>query len=47
MREMVEVAGIDIIGNITTVVNSSIGAGASLANIVALLIVMSLLNRKT
>ena len=40
-------AGIDIIGNITTVVNSFIGAGASLASIVALLIVMSVLNRKT
>tara|TARA_B100002019_G_scaffold24644_1_gene18624 strand:- start:37 stop:279 length:243 start_codon:yes stop_codon:yes gene_type:complete len=40
-------AGIDIIGNITNVVNSFIGAGASLASIVALLIVMSVLNRKT
>ncbi|MEC7801954.1 MAG: hypothetical protein VX467_02155 [Verrucomicrobiota bacterium] len=40
-------AGIDIIGNITEVVNSFIGAGASLASIVALLIVMSVLNRKT
>lgn len=40
-------AGIDIIGNITDVVNSFIGAGASLASIVALLIVMSVLNRKT
>ena len=39
--------GIDIIGNITDVVNSFIGAGASLASIVALLIVMSVLNRKT
>ncbi len=39
--------GIDIIGNITNVVNSFIGAGASLASIVALLIVMSVLNRKT
>ena len=39
--------GIDIIGNITSVVNSFIGAGASLASIVALLIVMSVLNRKT
>ena len=39
-------AGIDIIGNITEVVNSFIGAGASLASIVALLIVMSVLNRK-
>jgi hypothetical protein len=38
--------GIDIIGNITSVVNSFIGAGASLASIVALLIVMSVLNRK-
>jgi len=38
--------GIDIIGNITNVVNSFIGAGASLASIVALLIVMSVLNRK-
>ena len=36
-----------IIGNITEVVNSFIGAGASLASIVALLIVMSVLNRKT
>ena len=42
-----EGAGIDIIGNITEVVNSFIGAGASLASIVALLIVMSVLNRKT
>ena len=40
-------AGIDIIWNITEVVNSFIGAGASLASIVALLIVMSVLNRKT
>ena len=39
--------GIDIIGNITNVVKSFIGAGASLASIVALLIVMSVLNRKT
>ena len=39
--------GIDIIGNITNVVNSFIGAGASLASIVALLIVMTVLNRKT
>ena len=39
--------GIDIIGNITNVVNSFIGAGASLASIVALLIVMSVLSRKT
>jgi len=39
--------GIDIIGNITSVVNSFIGAGASLASIVALLIVMSVLNRKS
>ena len=38
--------GIDIIGNITSVVNSFIGAGASLASIVALLIVMSVLSRK-
>ena len=38
--------GIDIIGNITSVVNSFIGAGASLASIVALLIVMSVLGRK-
>ena len=38
--------GIDIIGNITSVVSSFIGAGASLASIVALLIVMSVLSRK-
>ena len=42
-----EDAEIDINGNITTVVNSSIGNGAIFASIVALLIVMSLLNRKT
>ena len=39
--------GIDITGNMTNVVNSFIGAGASLASIVALLIVMSVLSRKT
>ena len=35
--------GIDIIGNITGVVDSFIGAGASLASLVALLIVMAML----
>ena len=38
--------GIDIIGNITGVVDSFIGAGASLASLVALLIVMAVLTRK-
>jgi len=38
--------GIDIIGNITGVVDSFVGAGASLASVVALLIVMAVLGRK-
>ena len=38
--------GIDIIGNITGVVDSIIGASASLASLVALLIVMAVLGRK-
>ena len=38
--------GIDIIGKITGVVDSFIGAGASLASLVALLIVMAVLTRK-
>ncbi|MEC8044173.1 MAG: hypothetical protein VX130_06230 [Verrucomicrobiota bacterium] len=38
--------GIDIIGNITGVVDSFIGAGASLASLIALLIVMAVLTRK-
>ena len=38
--------GIDIIGNITGVVDSFIGASASLASLVALLIVMAVLGRK-
>ena len=42
-----ENAGIDIIGNITGVVDSFIGSGASLASLVALLIVMAVLGRKT
>lgn len=41
-----EEGGIDIIGNITGVVNNFIGAGASLASLVALLIVLAVLNRK-
>ena len=41
-----ENAGIDIIGNITGVVDSFIGSGASLASLVALLIVMAVLGRK-
>ena len=38
--------GIDIIGNITGVVDSFVGAGASLASLVALLIVMAVLGKK-
>ena len=38
--------GIDIIGNITGVVNTFIGAGASLASLVALMIVLGVLSRK-
>ena len=38
--------GIDIIGNINGVVDSFIGASASLASLVALLIVMAVLGRK-
>ena len=38
--------GIDIIGNITGVVDSFIGAGASLASLVALLIVMAVLTKE-
>jgi hypothetical protein len=38
--------GIDIISNITGVVDSFIGAGASLASLVALLIVMAVLGKK-
>lgn len=37
---------IDIIGNITGVVNTFIGSGASLASLVALLIVLGVLSRK-
>ena len=37
---------IDIIGNITGVVNTFIGTGASLASLVALLIVLGVLSRK-
>ncbi len=42
-----ENGGIDIIGNITGVVDSFIGTGASLASLVALLIVMAVLGKKT
>ena len=38
--------GIDIINNITAVVNSFIGAEAGLAGLVALLIVMGVLGKK-
>lgn len=38
--------GIDIIGNITGVVDSFVGTGASLASLIALLIVMAVLGRK-
>ena len=38
--------GIDIIGNITGVVDSFVGAGASLASLVALLIVVAVLGKK-
>ncbi|MFP6886490.1 MAG: hypothetical protein VB997_02980 [Opitutales bacterium] len=38
--------GIDIIGNITGVVNTFIGASASLASLVALMIVLGVLSRK-
>ena len=41
-----ENGGIDIIGNITGVVDSFIGTGASLASLVALLIVMAVLGIK-
>ena len=41
-----EKGSIDIIGNITGVVDSFIGSGASLASLVALLIVMAVLGRK-
>ena len=41
-----ENGGIDIIGNITGVVDSFIGTGASLASFVALLIVMAVLCTK-
>ena len=41
-----ENGGIDIIGNITGVVNGFIGAGASLASLVALMIVLGVLSRK-
>ena len=41
-----ENGGIDIIGNITGVVDSFIGTGASLASLVALLIVMAVLGKK-
>ena len=41
-----ENGGIDIIGNITGVVNTFIGAGASLASLVALMIVLGVLSRK-
>ena len=37
---------IDIIGNITGVVETFIGSGASLASLVALLIVLGVLSRK-
>ena len=37
---------IDIIGNITGVVGTFIGAGASLASLVALMIVLGVLSRK-
>ena len=37
---------IDIIGNITGVVNTFIGTGASLASLVALMIVLGVLSRK-
>ena len=39
--------GIDIIGNITGVVNTFIGAGASLASLVALMIVLGVLSRNS
>ena len=42
-----ENGGIDIIGNITSVFDSFIGTGASLASLVALLIVMAVLGKKT
>ena len=41
-----ENGSIDIIGNITGVVDSFIGNGASLASLVALLIVMAVLGKK-
>ena len=41
-----ENGGIDIIGNITGVVNTFIGAGTSLASLVALMIVLGVLSRK-
>ena len=41
-----ENGGIDIIGNITGVVDSFIGTGASLASLVALLIVMAVLGKR-
>ena len=41
-----ENGGIDIIGNIPGVVDSFIGTGASLASLVALLIVMAVLGKK-
>ena len=41
-----ENGGIDIIGNITGVVDSFIGTGASLASLVALLIVLAVLGKK-
>jgi len=41
-----ENGGIDIIGNITGVVDSFIVTGASLASLVALLIVMAVLGKK-
>ena len=41
-----ENGGIDIIGNINGVVDSFIGTGASLASLVALLIVMAVLGKK-
>jgi hypothetical protein len=36
----------DIIGNITGVVNNFIGAGASLASLIALLIILAVLGKK-
>ena len=46
MVQIVFPGGINIITNITTVVNSFIGAEAGLAGLVALLIVMGVLGKK-